>query len=81
MNYNISEFTSEFFDLSSNEWMKNKIKKNNGIYEYKCYYIHTNGKICTKPICKTHLIKNINKTPKNISKINLYCKQHLFYCE
>jgi hypothetical protein len=58
MKYGISEFTPEFFDESSKEWMKNKIRKGGG-YIYKCAYIHSNNRQCSKAailneFCKQH---------------------------
>jgi hypothetical protein len=44
------EFTSQSFDDSSIEWMKNKKKYKNGIYTYKCLYINKWGKICSKDV-------------------------------
>jgi hypothetical protein len=68
MNYDNSEFTSTFFDESSKEWMKNKIRKGSG-YIYRCNYIHSNKRQCSKAailneFCKQHyflLKKNLNK--------------------
>ena len=68
MNYGISEFTSDFFEESSKEWMKNKIRKG-GRYVYRCNYIHSNNRQCSKTVmlnefCKQHyflLKKNLNK--------------------
>ena len=62
-----SEFTSEFFDNASNAWVENKIR-HRGSYVYKCAYIHSNNKQCSKAstineFSKRHtiLLKSQNK--------------------
>lgn len=62
------EFTPEFFNESSRAWLINKIKMGSA-YSYKCDYIHSNKKQCTKPstigdFCKRHyfLLKYAKKT-------------------
>lgn len=61
---NSTEFTPEFFDISSKAWMENKIKSD-GMYYYRCNYIHSNGKRCIKQVvrnqelCKCHFILKI----------------------
>jgi hypothetical protein len=37
------------FDKASKEWRKNKIKKKNGNFIYKCGYVYPNGKKCANP--------------------------------
>ena len=58
-------FNSSFFDDASAAWRLNKIAHKSGAFSYKCFYIHSNGKKCNKPIvlepyCKRHkwLIEN-----------------------
>ena len=57
-----AEFTREWFDECSKEWMKNKTRKGYATL-YKCEHIHTNGRRCHKAqqtsfvrFCKQHLI-------------------------
>jgi hypothetical protein len=64
----ISEFTSEFFDQSTQAWLQNKIRCGHS-YAYKCDYIHSNKKQCNQPsthsnYCKRHhiLLKSKKKT-------------------
>lgn len=65
------------FDDASKEWMKNKKKKTNGMYEYVCNYIHPNGKYC-KNICVASLIKTrLNEHKRNKY---YYCKKHIIIC-
>lgn len=44
----MEEFTPEYFDASSAAWRENKIPIGNGSFAYKCNYVHTNGKRCSK---------------------------------
>jgi hypothetical protein len=67
-----SEFTHEFFDESSKAWAANKVRCG-AVYAYKCMYIHSNTRQCSKPailneFCKQHyfLNKNKSKGPKTI---------------
>lgn len=60
MNPDNSEFTSEFFDQASKAWLENKVRYG-ASYRYKCAYIHSNKKQCSKPVvsfdyCKRHNI-------------------------
>jgi hypothetical protein len=55
-----SEFTREWFDESSREWMKNKARKGYAT-RYKCEHIHTNDRRCNKAQ-QTNLVR--------------FCKQH-----
>ena len=55
-----SEFTSDFFDQSSQSWLQNKIR-HGAAYSYKCLYIHSNKKQCHhaathNDYCKRHHI-------------------------
>lgn len=60
----IAEFTPQFFDESSRAWMENKVRVGLGI-KYKCRYIHSNTKPCTKPVFYEPALKTCD-----------YCKQH-----
>ena len=50
----IEEFTPEFFSKASNEWMKNKIKKKDCTYVYKCTYVLSDGNPCTRQVKYHH---------------------------
>lgn len=66
----IEEFTSEFFDQSSEAWSKNKIRKGHCM-AYKCSALTKEGNHCCKTavmkdgtsdhLCKQHKMYNINK--------------------
>lgn len=43
-----SEFTKEFFDDSSNEWRRNKVKLKGGAFEYCCGMYRSDGKVCKR---------------------------------
>lgn len=58
------------FDESSREWRKNKVSIGNGYFVYKCQYIHTNRKICNKPI---HQNERYSNHPDRYT----FCKKHL----
>ena len=45
------DFNKEFFEESAAAWRLNKIAHKGGAFSYKCFYIHSNGKKCNKPIC------------------------------
>ena len=55
------EFTAEFFDKSSNEWMKNKIRRGESM-AYKCSEICKDNQQCTRA---------------SVGFLQHYCKQHL----
>ncbi len=60
MHSSITEFTKEYFDSSSKAWIENKVRIGQ-MYFYKCKYIHSNGKQCSKSsmindYCKQHYI-------------------------
>lgn len=60
-----SEFTAEFFDESSKEWMQNKIR-NGQMTFYRCDHIHKNKKRCSavathRDLCKRHYILELRK--------------------
>ncbi len=61
------------FDEASKEWRKNKVYVGKGMFVYKCQYIHTNKKICNKPIHSCDKYKFSN----HLDKFK-YCKKHLF---
>ena len=46
----MEEFTSEYFDNASKEWMKNKRKLKNGMYTYTCVFIDKNGAKCNNNV-------------------------------
>jgi hypothetical protein len=57
---NSSEFTKDFFDDASKQWMKNKRKVGSGYYVYTCEYIYIDKRKCSndcysdKNMCKRH---------------------------
>jgi hypothetical protein len=69
------------FDEASKEWRKNKKYIGNGSFNYRCSYIHSNGKECTKSL----EIYSINKyitdrhwnKPDN-KKSDIFCRQHAY---
>ena len=67
------EFDSNFFDDSSKSWRKNKLKRKNGCFLYKCCYI-SKKKRCCKPIYNNDPNKNNLKYYVNADK---FCKKHL----
>lgn len=54
------EFTKEWFEDSSKEWMKNKRKVRNTYYKYICQHTYKYGKKCgrdvykDKDLCRQH---------------------------
>ena len=61
------------FDEASKAWRLNKKYIGNGMFSYKCQYIHTNNKQCNKSsylnnynFCKKHLIYNKKHIINNI---------------
>jgi hypothetical protein len=60
-----TEFTSEFFDDASKEWMKNKRKLKDGAYIYTCRYTFKYGKRCgrdcykSEDLCRQHFFKKM----------------------
>ena len=60
------EFTKEFFDDASKEWMKNKRKLRNGIYKYRCQVLIGKEKFCNRDVfdncefCRSHWAKSLN---------------------
>jgi hypothetical protein len=75
----IGEFTQEFFTDSSNAWKENKICIGNCYYVYKCKYIHSNGKLCTKPVESSK--KDMYAIRPDWAKKDpsgTYCKKHRF---
>ena len=63
----MEEFNSIFFDDSSKQWEKNKIKLNNGTYSYKCSCKTLKGTLCKK---KAYF------SIEYIFQKNMYCKIH-----
>ena len=69
----IEEFTSEFFDQSSQAWMNNKVRKGHSM-AYICTALTQEGKSCTRSailkdgqsehFCKQHRNYGINKMTK-----------------
>ena len=69
----IDEFTKEFFDQSSEEWMKNKVRKGHSM-AYICTALTQEGKSCSRTsilkdatsyhVCKQHAKYYINKMTK-----------------
>jgi len=69
----IDEFTKEFFDQSSEAWMKNKVRKGHSM-AYICTALTQEGKSCTRSailkdamsynVCKQHAKYYINKMTK-----------------
>ena len=53
----MKEFSKEWFDESSNEWMKNKIKVKSGYFKYICEHIKKNNKQCKNYAQKTRYCK------------------------
>jgi hypothetical protein len=70
----IEEFTSEFFDKSSEAWMKNKIRKGDSM-AYICIALTKEGNPCKRTsvmkdafsehFCKQHRKYGINKMMKD----------------
>jgi len=72
----MDEFTSEYFDNASKEWMKNKRKLKNGIYVYICAFVDKNGTKCTNDVrfrsnqsCEDHYFKLMDKINYELNKI------------
>ena len=69
----IEEFTKEFFDQSSEAWMKNKVRKGHSM-AYICTALTQEGKSCSRSaimkdpmsdhVCKQHAKYYINKMTK-----------------
>lgn len=61
------------FDEAHKEWMKNKIKQENGCYSYKCIHIIRGRTECGKQVygttnyCKVH--EQVNKVIKDAKEI------------
>lgn len=70
----IEEFTKEFFDQSSEAWMKNKVRKGHSM-AYICIALTQDGKSCKRSaqmkdatsehLCKQHAKYHINKMVKD----------------
>lgn len=64
-----NEFTSEFFDDASKEWMKNKRKISTGSYIYTCNYKFSHGKKCgndcykESDLCLKHYTRAVQALP------------------
>ena len=67
------------FDDASKEWLKNKIKIENGCYNYKCTAFNCNGFPCSNKVydntnfCKVHNKTNSKMYSKTLNKPPL-CK-------
>jgi hypothetical protein len=80
MNYSFKEEKEFDFDVSSNEWRKNKIKCKNGYFQYKCQISN-----CNEPLYSyttNHKLFYSFATPfdienKNHINKNIYCEEHL----
>ncbi len=54
------EFSKEWFEVASNEWLQNKRKLKGGAYRYTCEHTYKHGKQCgrdvykTTPLCRQH---------------------------
>jgi hypothetical protein len=69
----IEEFTKEFFDQSSEAWMKNKVRKGHSM-AYICTALTQEGKSCSRSailkdatsdhVCRQHAKYYINKMTK-----------------
>jgi hypothetical protein len=70
----IDEFTKEFFDQSSEAWMKNKVRRGHSM-AYICTALTQEGKSCSRSasmlkdatsyhVCKQHAKYYINKMTK-----------------
>jgi len=69
----IQEFTKEFFDQSSEAWMKNKVRRGQSM-AYICTALTQDGKSCKRSVtmkdamsdhlCKQHGKYHINKMTK-----------------
>lgn len=68
------------FDEASKAWRSNKKHIGNGMFQYICEYIHSDGKKCKKT-CYAYLSEkyNINGEFGKIKHKNeyIYCKKHL----
>lgn len=61
------------FDKASLEWNKNKIKKHNSIYEYKCKYIDKNS----NKDCKNKVMPYTkNHKQYKLETKSRFCKKH-----
>ena len=68
------------FDEASAAWRENKVYKGKGVFAYKCIYIHSNGKHCSRsvyaqiPKYETH-----PQWSRQRQTSDTYCKQHLVH--
>jgi hypothetical protein len=66
-----TEFTPEFFEEASKEWIKNKRKTSSGYYRYTCDYTFKYGKRCGRDcykehhLCRQHFFNTENKAQAN----------------
>ncbi len=77
-----SDEINEFdFDMASKKWRENKVYLGNGQFAYRCNYIHSNGKQCSKVVSaqKQKPLYRIREDwiiPKNNSSFE-YCEKHV----
>jgi hypothetical protein len=65
------------FDEASQAWRANKKYLGGGMFAYKCLYIHSNGKQCTKAVGGCVTLRYCGITPSQ--PLRNYCKQHAKY--
>ena len=70
-----TEFSQDFFDESSKAWRKNKRVKSNGLFEYKCCFVDSNKKRCTRKLYRDECSKSKNILNKN--NRDIFCKLHI----
>jgi hypothetical protein len=68
------------FDMASRKWRENKVYLGKGVFAYRCSYIHSNGKHCSKVVSAQkqtplYRIREDWITPKN-NYSSEYCKKH-----
>jgi hypothetical protein len=71
------------FDEASSAWRSNKKQLPGGWFAYRCNYIHSNGKRCSKPVGKpkrpTYLIRADWRTESgDRGDLVHYCWRHRF---
>jgi len=75
--YSISEFTSAFFDTSSEAWRSNKVRVG-PMFTYRCEYIHSNGKRCPKAIIPKQKLDCgfLEDCYKKVNHSTRFCHRH-----
>ncbi len=72
----MEEFSREWFDESSKEWMKNKLKKRS-VYTYTCEHTYQSGKRCGRKcfrqesMCQQHWALEKNALAKKVNEISM----------